>query len=65
MTFKPTPSKDKCIQGLLTTPYCGFADLHQHLEIIPKRGRTMKNEKSKQKDLFLKEEKKKNSVLHT
>lgn len=42
--FKLTPSKDKFIQGLLVTPNCGFSDFHQHLDTIPKHGKTMKNE---------------------
>ena len=30
------------MQKLLATPDCGFADLHQHLNKIPKHGRKWK-----------------------
>ena len=40
--FKPTPSKNKLMQKLLATPDCGFADLHQHRNKIPKYGRKWK-----------------------
>lgn len=62
--FKPTPSKDKCIQGLLATPYWGFADLHQHLDIIPKHGKTMKNENLNQKICFWRKRRRKLSGSH-